>query len=156
MFENIPVDKVGLTNTRQSNFEYLGSDMIEGGNEFGVGTPYGKNGLSKQTCNVRSCHTIKLSKMKWLKASTITTFKGSALIRVGQTEQALGVIEREYIRHAHDGMCGPLSRFLEGEMRNITRERKVRMLLNVLSCHLICSILLKVVCILRANLEILV
>ena len=45
MFENIPVDKVGLTNTRQSNFEYLGSDMIEGGNEFGVGTPYGKNGL---------------------------------------------------------------------------------------------------------------
>ena len=45
MFENIPVDKVGLTNTRQSNFEYLGSDMIEGGNEFGAGTPYGKNGL---------------------------------------------------------------------------------------------------------------
>ena len=81
--------------------------------------------------------------MKWLKASTITTFKGSALIRVGQTEQALGVIEREYIRHAHDGMCGPLSRFLEGEMRNITRERKVRMLLNVLSCHSICSIGLK-------------
>ena len=91
--------------------------------------------------------------MKQVKAFT---FKGSALIRVGQTEQALGVIEREYIRHAHDGMCGPLSRFLEGEMRNITRERKVRMLLNVLSCHLICSILLKVVCILRANLEILV
>ena len=52
---------------------------------------------------------------------------GSALIRVGQTEQALGEIEREYIRHAHDGMCGPLSRFLEGEMRNITRERKVRL-----------------------------
>ena len=42
MFENIPVDKVGLHNTRQSNFEYLGADMIEGGNEFGAGTPYGK------------------------------------------------------------------------------------------------------------------
>ena len=42
MFENIPVDKVGLHNNRQSNFEYLGADMIEGGNEFGAGTPYGK------------------------------------------------------------------------------------------------------------------
>ena len=55
----------------------------------------------------------------------ICIFSGSALIRVGQTEQALGEIEREYIRHAHEGMCGPLDRFLEGEMRNITRERKV-------------------------------
>jgi len=90
MFENIPVDKIGFSNKRQSNLEYLGSDMIEGGNEFGAGTPY-----------------------------------GSALIRVGQTEQALGEIEREYIRHAHEGMCGPLDRFLEGEMRNITRERKI-------------------------------
>ncbi len=51
--------------------------------------------------------------------------KGSALIRVGQTEQALGQIESEYIRHAHDGICGPLSRFLDGEMKNIVRERKV-------------------------------
>ena len=42
MFDNIPVDKLGVTNTRQSNLEYLGSDMIEGGNEFGAGTPYGK------------------------------------------------------------------------------------------------------------------
>ena len=41
MFENIPVDKIGVTNKRQSNFEYLGTDMIEGGNEFGAGTPYG-------------------------------------------------------------------------------------------------------------------
>ena len=42
MFENIPVDKIGLSNKRQSNLEYLGADMIEGGNEFGAGTPYGK------------------------------------------------------------------------------------------------------------------
>ena len=42
MFENIPVDKIGVHNNRQSNFEYLGTDMIEGGNEFGAGTPYGK------------------------------------------------------------------------------------------------------------------
>ena len=45
MFENIPVDKIGFSNKRQSNLEYLGSDMIEGGNEFGAGTPYGKIGF---------------------------------------------------------------------------------------------------------------
>ena len=43
MFDNIPVDKIGLNNTRLSNLEYLGADMIEAGNEFGPGTPYGKN-----------------------------------------------------------------------------------------------------------------
>ena len=52
MFDNVPMDKVGVTNTRMSNLEYLGADMIEAGNEFSSGTPY-----------------------------------GSALIRVGQTEQ---------------------------------------------------------------------
>ena len=50
---------------------------------------------------------------------------GSALIRVGQTESALGEIEREYIRHGHEAMMGPLTRFLDGEMKNITRERKI-------------------------------
>ena len=43
MFENIPIDKIGVHNNRQSNLEYLGADMIEGGNEFGAGTPYGNN-----------------------------------------------------------------------------------------------------------------
>jgi len=52
-------------------------------------------------------------------------FSGSALIRVGQTEQALGEIEREYIRHGHESMLGPLQRFLDGEMKNIVRERKI-------------------------------
>ena len=42
MFETVPMDKIGVTNERQTNLEYLGTDMIEGGNEFGVGTPYGK------------------------------------------------------------------------------------------------------------------
>jgi hypothetical protein len=41
MFETIPVDKIGVTNNRQTNLEYLGQDMIEAGNEFGAGTPYG-------------------------------------------------------------------------------------------------------------------
>merc|ERR1719206_692181 len=64
--------------------------MIEAGNEFGTGTPY-----------------------------------GSALIRVGQTEQKLGVIEKEYIRTGNEGLIAPLQRFLDGEMKNIMRERKV-------------------------------
>ena len=51
-FDNVPVDKIGLKNERLTNLEYLGNDMIEAGNEFGTGTPY-----------------------------------GSALIRVGETEQ---------------------------------------------------------------------
>ena len=42
MFDTVPMDKIGLTNQRQTNLEYLGDDMIEGGNEFGVGTPYGE------------------------------------------------------------------------------------------------------------------
>ena len=78
MFDTLPVDKIGVTNTRLTNLEYLGADMIEAGNEFGTGTPY-----------------------------------GSALIRVGQTEQALGEIEREYIKNSHSAFIGPLGTFLE-------------------------------------------
>ncbi len=44
---------------------------------------------------------------------------------MGQTEQALGEIEREYIRKGHDAMIGPLKGFLDGEMKNIVRERRV-------------------------------
>ena len=43
MFENIPVDKIGVTNKRLTNLEYMGQDMIEAGNEFGAGTPYGNS-----------------------------------------------------------------------------------------------------------------
>ena len=49
MFETIPVDKIGVTNKRLTNLEYLGQDMIEAGNEFGAGTPYGKLWLSDGT-----------------------------------------------------------------------------------------------------------
>lgn len=73
-----------------SNLEYLGTDMIEAGNEFGTTTPY-----------------------------------GAALIRVGQTEKKLGLLEKEYIRGGNEGMVTPLTRFLDGEMKNIMRERKI-------------------------------
>ena len=40
-FDNVPVDKLGLKNERLTNLEYLGTDMIEAGNDFGTETPYG-------------------------------------------------------------------------------------------------------------------
>ncbi|XP_023340164.1 endophilin-B1 isoform X2 [Eurytemora carolleeae] len=89
-FDNVPVDKIGLKNERLTNLEYLGNDMIEAGNEFGVSTPY-----------------------------------GAALVRVGQTQQRLGQIEKDYISSGNEGMIAPLQRFLDGEMKNIMRERKI-------------------------------
>merc|ERR550525_895907 len=50
---------------------------------------------------------------------------GAALIRVGQTEKKLGLLEKEYIRAGNEGLVSPLTRFLDGEMRNIMRERKI-------------------------------
>ena len=41
MFDNIPVDKLGLKNERLTNLEYLGGDMLEAGEEFGGDSPYG-------------------------------------------------------------------------------------------------------------------
>ena len=89
-FDNVPMDKLGLKNERLTNLEYLGTDMIEAGNEFGTETPY-----------------------------------GSALIRVGQSEQRfeeflairfynqvfrLGSLEKEYIQSTNQGMILPLQR----------------------------------------------
>uniref|UniRef100_A0A182ND82 Uncharacterized protein n=1 Tax=Anopheles dirus TaxID=7168 RepID=A0A182ND82_9DIPT len=50
---------------------------------------------------------------------------GSALIKVGQAEQKLGSCERDFI--GSTGMCfiQPLKKFLEGEMKTITKERGV-------------------------------
>jgi len=54
-----------------------------------------------------------------------TTPYGAALIRVGHTEKKLGLLEKEYIRGGNEGMVSPLTRFLDGEMKNIMRERKI-------------------------------
>ena len=37
----------------------------------------------------------------------------------------MGVIEKEYIRTGNEGLIMPLQRFLDGEMKNIMRERRV-------------------------------
>ena len=40
-FDNVPMNKLGLKNERLTNMQYLGTDMIEAGNDFGTETPYG-------------------------------------------------------------------------------------------------------------------
>lgn len=75
---------------RLANLEYLGQDMIDAGNDFGPGTPY-----------------------------------GAALLKVGQTEQKLGRIEREFISNSNTCFLTPLRKYLEGEMNTIATERGV-------------------------------
>lgn len=50
---------------------------------------------------------------------------GMALIKVGQAEQKLGQCERDFI--ASTGICftQPLRKFLDGEMKTITKEKGV-------------------------------
>ena len=82
MFDNMPVDKIGLKDTRLSNLEYLGGDMIEAGNEFGPSTPYGEIMVLKVSVNGGLCFVspqvllsfglAKLSKA-WERQSGITS-----------------------------------------------------------------------------------
>merc|ERR1711953_633215 len=50
---------------------------------------------------------------------------GSSLIRVGQAEKRLGELEKEYIKTSNEGLIVPLQSFLDGEMKNVTKDRKV-------------------------------
>lgn len=50
---------------------------------------------------------------------------GQALIKVGQAEQRLGKCERDFITSSSICMVSPLRKFLEGEMKAITKERGV-------------------------------
>lgn len=50
---------------------------------------------------------------------------GQALIKVGQAEQRLGKCERDFIASSSICFTTPLRKFLEGEMKTITKERSV-------------------------------
>ncbi|XP_037812144.1 endophilin-B1 isoform X2 [Lucilia sericata] len=50
---------------------------------------------------------------------------GQALIKVGQAEQRLGKCERDFIASSSICFTTPLRKFLEGEMKTITKERGV-------------------------------
>lgn len=47
------------------------------------------------------------------------------MIKTGQTEQKLGQTEREFTTAAENSFIQPLRRFLEGEMKTITREKGI-------------------------------
>ncbi|XP_039278545.1 endophilin-B1 isoform X1 [Nilaparvata lugens] len=51
------------------------------------------------------------------------TSYGSALIKVGQCEQRIGAIEKEFIASANHCFLSPLRKFLDGEMKTILKER---------------------------------
>ncbi|XP_074601278.1 SH3 domain containing GRB2 like, endophilin-B isoform X2 [Brevipalpus obovatus] len=48
-----------------------------------------------------------------------------ALIKVGQTQQKIGQSEKEFIRASYKGFIQPLKKFLDEDMRNVMKERKV-------------------------------
>lgn len=50
---------------------------------------------------------------------------GSALIKVGHTEQKLGSCERDFIGSVGICFTQPLRKFLEGEMKTITKEKGI-------------------------------
>ncbi|XP_066949931.1 endophilin-B1 isoform X5 [Macrobrachium rosenbergii] len=53
------------------------------------------------------------------------TAYGSALLKVGGAEQRLGLVEREYISNAFTGYVQPMRKFLDTEMKTITREKRL-------------------------------
>ncbi|XP_018917785.1 endophilin-B1 isoform X2 [Bemisia tabaci] len=53
------------------------------------------------------------------------TSYGNALIKVGQYEQKLGVVEREFIAAANQCFSTPLQKFLDNEMKTVSKERSI-------------------------------
>ena len=84
------MNKLGLKSERLVNLEYLALDMIEAG-----------NGELVPSSPVPHCTAAEFG---------ADTQYGSALIRVGQTEQRLGIIEKEYIKATNEGLIRPLQR----------------------------------------------
>lgn len=53
------------------------------------------------------------------------TAYGSALMKIGQCEQKLGQAERDFIGSAGICFTQPLRKFLDGEMKTITKEKSI-------------------------------
>ncbi|GAB6031447.1 hypothetical protein CHUAL_009218 [Chamberlinius hualienensis] len=75
----------------------------------------------------------RLSNLDWLGVDMIDagddfgagTAYGSALIKVGRTQQRLGMAEREFIQKSAKNFMQPLRSFLDGDMKTILKERKI-------------------------------
>jgi endophilin-B len=70
----------------------------------------------------------RMRNLEWLGADMIaagiefgpSTVYGSALIKVGQSQQKLGETERDFVTSSYEGFVCPLSKFLNEDMKAIT------------------------------------
>ncbi|XP_050529325.1 endophilin-B1 isoform X2 [Daktulosphaira vitifoliae] len=53
------------------------------------------------------------------------TAYGSALIKVGNAQQSLGLNQREFVRSAYDCFINPMNKYLETDMKTIVKERSL-------------------------------
>lgn len=102
-----------------SSMEYLGLAMTEAGNEFGPDTAYGIEISMFNICltNVAYCINIFLNNN--------LCFLGSALIKVGNIQQTLGLNQREFIKSANDCFVNPMNKYLETDMKTVVKERSL-------------------------------
>lgn len=89
--------------------------MIEAGNDFGPGTAYGKIFLFSSLFCGMDKYFIR----------HFFFYLGSALIKVGNCEQKLGQIERDFIGMSANCYIQPLRKFLDGEMKTISKEMAI-------------------------------
>lgn len=50
---------------------------------------------------------------------------GSALIKVGNIQQTLGLNQREFIKSANDCFVNPMNKYLETDMKTVVKERSL-------------------------------
>lgn len=91
-----------------SSSEYLGIAMTEAGNDFGPDTAYGKVLFLNKKCVFNIWLTL-----------------GSALIKVGNIQQTLGLNQREFIKSANDCFVNPMNKYLETDMKTVVKERSL-------------------------------
>lgn len=103
---------------RLSNLEYVGIDMIEAGNDFGPGIAYGM-------CVISIVNWLFLWNLLLHRFLFLYFIVGSALIKVGQSQQKLGQIERDFIGIAANCYIQPLRKFLDGEMKTVSKEMAI-------------------------------
>ncbi|KAE9528547.1 hypothetical protein AGLY_012118 [Aphis glycines] len=53
------------------------------------------------------------------------TAYGSALIKVGNIQQTLGLNQREFIKSANDCFVNPMNKYLETDMKTVVKERSL-------------------------------
>lgn len=55
----------------------------------------------------------------------IVCISGSALIKVGNIQQTLGLNQREFIKSTNDCFVSPMNKYLETDMKTVVKERSL-------------------------------